>query len=260
MNHSGSAESPAPTPRILSIERGVSDHQEPLEAHAHPEPLLLSVSSATVIVTTPKREWLIPPGYGLWIPAGIEHGGTILRAGEGSAVTVDPDRCPIAWAEPTGVLITPLLRELMSHLHHSAATDPSRPRAEALLFDLLVPQPAHAIHVAIPTDPRARTIAELLIANPSDQRQLDAWADHVHASVRTLARLFVGETGLSFARWRTQVRIRAAVGMLADGDGVAQVARSVGYRKTSAFIAAFRRATGSTPGAYVHAGAPTLEA
>jgi len=87
-----------------------------------------------------------------------------------------------------------------------------------------------------------------LIANPADARELSAWADHVHAGVRTLSRLFLAETGLSFARWRTQVRMRAAVQMLAGGSSGDMVARAVGYHRTSAFITAFRRATGHTPG------------
>ncbi|MEV0263275.1 hypothetical protein AB0I49_18345 [Streptomyces sp. NPDC050617] len=39
--------------------------------------------------------------------------------------------------------------------------------------------------------------------------------------------------------------------MAADGVPVNATARAVGYRKPSAFIAAFRRATGQTSGAYL---------
>jgi AraC-like DNA-binding protein len=38
--------------------------------------------------------------------------------------------------------------------------------------------------------------------------------------------------------------------MLANGTSVAAVSRAVGYGTPSAFIAAFRRATGSSPAAY----------
>jgi AraC-like DNA-binding protein len=37
---------------------------------------------------------------------------------------------------------------------------------------------------------------------------------------------------------------------LAEGEPVANVARSVGYESVSAFVAAFRRETGITPAAY----------
>jgi AraC-like DNA-binding protein len=243
----------------LSIDRGESKEHEQFQAthsHSHPEPMLLWTSTATVAVTVGSRDWLVPPGYGLWIPAGTEHAGAVLHDGEGSVVTFVVDDCPIGWTEPTGVLVGPLLRELIAHLHEAGPQDPSRPHAEALMFGLLTPLPNQAIHVSMPTDPRVRTIAERLIANPADQRELAAWADHVHAGVRTLSRLFAAETGLSFARWRSQVRIRAAIQLLATGATVDAVARAVGYRKTSAFINAFRRATGQTPGTYLQANTP----
>jgi AraC-like DNA-binding protein len=38
--------------------------------------------------------------------------------------------------------------------------------------------------------------------------------------------------------------------MLAAGKPVSNVARAVGYENPSAFVAAFRRETGATPGTY----------
>ncbi len=238
---------------ILSIGRGTAEGHERLPTHSHPEPMLMWSSTATMVGTVASRDWLVPPGYGLWVPGGVEHTGAVLHAGEVSIITFAADHCPITWTEPTGLLVGPLLRELIAHLDRIGSQDPSRTLAESLLFELLIPLPAHDIHVAMPTDPRVRAIAERLIADPSDQRGLAAWADHVHAGVRTLSRLFLSETGLSFARWRTQVRIRAAVYLLADGATVDATARAVGYRKTSAFITVFRRTTGQTPGTYIHA-------
>lgn len=247
---------PAPPLRspILSIGRGEPGPYQRFETmHSHPEPMLLWTSTATLSVTTVSREWLVPPGYGLWVPGGTEHAVAALRFGEGSVITFAAGHCPITWTEPTGVLVGPLLHQLITHLHRIGPHDPSRLHAEALMFDLLTPLPTHAIQVSMPADPRVRTIAEQLIAHPADQRELAAWADHVHAGVRTLSRLFRAQTGLSFAHWRTQVRIRAAVQLLANGESVNATARAVGYRKPSAFISAFRRATGQTPGTYIHA-------
>jgi AraC-like DNA-binding protein len=50
--------------------------------------------------------------------------------------------------------------------------------------------------------------------------------------------------------------VRAAIGMLAAGATADAAARHVGYQKTSAFIAAFRRVTGQTPGTYRERGSP----
>jgi AraC-like DNA-binding protein len=237
---------------ILSLGREGAEASETYERmHSHPEPKLIWTATATLSITTASKEWLVPPGYGLWIPGDHEHGVAALHLGEGSVITFAPTDCPISWAEPTGVEIGPLLLELIEHLQTSGPDDGSRLPAEALLFALLQPLPTHEIHVAMPTDPRVRIIAERLIADPADSRELAFWADEVHAGVRTLSRLFRAETGVSFAQWRTQVRIRAAIQLLADGTPVKATARAVGYTKPSAFIEAFRRATGQTPGTYL---------
>jgi AraC-like DNA-binding protein len=72
----------------------------------------------------------------------------------------------------------------------------------------------------------------------------------VGASGRTLAREFVAEAGVPFGRWRTLLRLQAALSMLAAGQPVSRVAGRVGYENPSAFVAAFRRQTGLTPAAY----------
>jgi AraC-like DNA-binding protein len=55
---------------------------------------------------------------------------------------------------------------------------------------------------------------------------------------------------MTFGTWRTQVRLLASLPLLAAGMPVATVARRVGYATPSAFVAAFRRVTGTTPGTY----------
>lgn len=82
------------------------------------------------------------------------------------------------------------------------------------------------------------------------QRTLAEWGHTIGTSERTLARAFVAETGIPFGRWRTLLRLQAALPLLAAGDPVSRVAHRVGYETASAFVAAFRRETGITPAAY----------
>lgn len=102
----------------------------------------------------------------------------------------------------------------------------------------------------MPSDPRAARLAKRLVANPSDDTVLRDLAREAGASERTLARLWAAETGLSFGQWRTQVRLRAALPLLAEGKTVERVAERIGYCSASAFAAAFRRAVGVSPGRY----------
>jgi AraC-like DNA-binding protein len=65
---------------------------------------------------------------------------------------------------------------------------------------------------------------------------------------RTLERLFRNETGMSFGLWRQKARLSDAVRLLAEGRSVTDAALDTGYSSVSAFIAAFKRTFGCTPG------------
>ena len=227
---------------------GLEARVERLATHTHPEALLAWSDSATVTISNGTRDWILPPGHAMWIPAETPHAIDVVRSGRGSALAFDPRDCPVAWREPTALVITPLIRELVRHLARlDGPAAPERQRAEAVLFDLLEPAPATTIRVPMPTDDRLRAIVEGLLADPADGRDLARWAYDVGAGVRTVSRLFAAETGMTFGRWRTHARIRAAVTLLADGLPVGAVARRVGFKKPAAFAEAFRRVTGRPP-------------
>ncbi len=218
--------------------------------HAHDDHQLAWAASGVLIVHTTSGSYVLPPTRALWIPAGTLH--ETLAAGEANMRTayLRPDRAPIAWAAPTPVLVTALLAELIGHLDGDHSAGAARTRAEGLLYDLLRPIATSTIELRVPTDPRARDVAVRLLAKPRDRRTLRAWGREVGASERTLARTFLASTGLSFGRWRTLARLQAALPLLAERQAVATVADNVGYETPSAFVAAFRRETGVTPGRY----------
>ena len=163
---------------------------------------------------------------------------------------VRPGLCPISWAEPTPVAASPLLAELIGYLEDLSLDAARRANAEAVLIDILRPVAMTTIEVRMPADDRARQVADQISANPADGRTLAEWGRAVGASERTLARAFLADTGVSFGRWRTLLRMQVALTALAGGEPVGNVARHVGYDSDSAFVQAFRRETGVTPAAY----------
>ncbi|ODU03115.1 MAG: AraC family transcriptional regulator [Pseudonocardia sp. SCN 72-86] len=222
---------------------------EAFPAHVHTQHQLVWASSGVLSVDADGTRWTLAPNLALWIPAGVEHATTASRPASMFGVYLLP-RLAVGWTAPTLVSVTPLLRELFLHLTERDIDDDARHRAEQMVVDLLRPVDVTPLSLPVPSDPRARSVADALLATPADDRSLDAWAVDVGASVRTLSRLFLAETGMGFSQWRTQVRLRAALPGLAAGSTVRSVARSVGYDTESGFVAAFRRATGRTPATY----------
>jgi AraC-like DNA-binding protein len=219
--------------------------------HTHRDHQLAWASSGVLTVVTEAATWVLPPTRALWIPAELQH--ETVASGQATMRTlyIRPGLCPISWADPTPVAVGRLLVELIGFLSDEPGDAARRSHAEALLVDLLEPIAAASIEVRMPHDERAREVARALAGHPADKRTLDEWGREVGASGRTLARSFLGETGVPFGRWRTLLRLQAALPALAAGEPVGKVARLLGYDSTSAFVAAFRRETGMTPSTFV---------
>jgi AraC-like DNA-binding protein/quercetin dioxygenase-like cupin family protein len=220
-------------------------------AHAHPQHQVAWTARGVVAVTIGSDHWVLPPTRALWIPAGVVHRTGATRQAAMHGVYLDPARCRVGWTVPTAVPVGRLLGELIVHLCRDDLGTVERAHAEEVVLDLLQPLPTTAVTVPMPADDRASRVAEALLADPADDRSLDALARAAGTSTRTLSRLFVQDTGLSFNRWRTRLRMQAALPLLADGQPVQRVAREVGYATPSAFVAAFRRTLGMSPGRYL---------
>jgi AraC-like DNA-binding protein len=218
--------------------------------HSHPRHQLAWAANGVLTVIAETHTWVLPPTRALWIPAGIVHETIAAEKATMRTLYLKPELCPITWPAPQPVAATRLLAEMIVHLSDSPLEAPERSRAEAVLLDLLKPVATTTIEVTMPTDERALDVARGLLADPRDGRSLAEWGHAVGASGRTLTRAFLSETGIPFNRWRTAVRLRAALPLLASGEPIGAVADQVGYQTPSAFVAAFRRETGLTPGAY----------
>ena len=218
--------------------------------HTHGDHQLAWAQSGVLTVRTDSTAYVLPPTRALWIPAGVRH--ETLSAGQAvmRAAYVRPDRCRVRWSDCTPVSASALLGEIIGYLDDPSLDDARRVHAETMLIDLLAPVAMTTIEVRMPSEARAKDVAQALVDDPTDGRTLKEWGREVGASERTLARAFVHDTGLPFGRWRGLLRLRTAMVALAAGESISNAARTVGYESTSAFVAAFRRETGVTPATY----------
>ena len=223
-----------------------------LRPHAHPFHQFTWAPGGSVCIGADGASWLLSRGVALWIPAGVAHDVVAERTAVMRSLYFVPDRCPVPWTGVTPVHATGLVGGLFDHLVELPLGD-HRDRVERVLFDLLEPVPAVTVELPQLRDDRLRRVAGSLAANPADSRTLEEWGRHVGASGRTLARVMRSETGMTFAAWRAQLRFAYAAQRLAAGARVTEAAIDSGYATPSAFVAAFRRVVGVSPGAYTSA-------
>lgn len=221
--------------------------------HRHRRGQLQHAAAGVLHVQTMEGRWVVPPQRGVWIPPHTPHGLTAARPFDLCTLYVDGSRARSLPSRCCVIAVSPLLDALLLQAARYGTDWPRRGCEERLLqvaLDLAVVAPAEPLHLPLPTDRRARRVAEALSTCPGDRRLLAQWAVTVGASERTLARLFVCETGLSFVQWRRQCRLLAAVARLGEGFAVTAVALDVGYDNVSAFGRDFKRTLGKSPSAY----------
>ncbi|MFD4033011.1 helix-turn-helix domain-containing protein [Streptomyces sp. NPDC058637] len=220
--------------------------------HSHPLHELVWVRRGTLTSRVRDRVFTVFEGHGLWMPAGVVHGGRATAGAEFHDAFFAPDRTPFAFGEPKAIAMTPLLESLLTHLSRTDLDAAARARAESVVFDVLQPS-ERPFALQLPGDARIGVIAEALLDDPADCRSLEEWARWLGISDRTITRAFRHATGLSFAQWRQMLRVHRALMLLSQGFDVMTVSETLGYAQPSSFIAAFRRVMGTTPGAFFDA-------
>jgi AraC-like DNA-binding protein len=225
-------------------------HDHTSERHAHEWHQLTFATRGHLEVLTDDARRIVPADRAVWVPAGVPH-VEVMRAplslrsiyvARGS-VRAAPDRVRT-------VMVTPLLRELILHVSRMGALDRQRPaeaRLVGVLHDLLAAAADAPLDLPSPRDPRARRFADLVTRAPGDPAPIAQLARRAGASLRTLERAFLAETGVAAGEWRRRVRLFHALHLLAGGASVTEAALDCGYATASAFSQAFTRQFGEPP-------------
>lgn len=226
-------------------------------SHRHPRAQLVYAIRGVVRVVSHDGTWIVPPSQAVWVPPDVAH--EVIAADSISIRTlfVDPS-ATAGLPQSCCVLDVPLLlRELiLKAVETGGDYSPASSgfRLMQVILDLLQELQPAPLHLPMGQDKRLRQIMDGLYTNPADERGLEDWAQTCGASARTLARLFVRETGMNFGDWRKQLRLLEAIDRLGQGQSVTRVALELGYQSPSAFIAMFRRSLGMPPGMYFRKG------
>ena len=251
------ADAPVPPAGPLVSQLGTFAHGQVWPPHVHDQAHLMYTVNGVLEVTTHEGVWYVPPKQAIWIPSRIEHQARANGEATLQVVIIAlPSGLPCPQAATRMVLISPLLRELLRCLRRGGAAYGEAElgsHVRALMLAELVFLEETALHLPALADRRLRTIQTSLHADPADDTALATWAQQLHLCSRSLARLFLKETGTSFSTWRQHTRLMLALPRLAAGEPVTRVALDLGYASPSAFTRMFRRVLGVSPSEYLDA-------
>ncbi|KAF1072474.1 MAG: HTH-type transcriptional regulator NimR [Pseudomonas citronellolis] len=222
-------------------------------SHLHPWGQLNYAAHGVMEVEVEGQRFLSPPQYAVWIPPGRLHGCYNPQAIVYRSLYVSQALSQRLPAVACTLAISDILKAILSdfaarrvHIPHSEADQ----RLARVVIDQLCAAQPHDDYLPYARSAALSDVLAALRRAPDDNRTLAQWAQRVHSTERTLARCCQRELGMSFGEWRQRLRFLLAIQALAAGEGVQQIAFSLGYSSPSAFIAMFRRQSGTTPEQY----------
>ncbi|WP_248795521.1 AraC family transcriptional regulator [Pseudomonas sp. MWU13-2105] len=198
--------------------------------------------------------WIVPPQCAVWIPGGMLHASRGSGETECYCLFIEPEAIANLPGFCCTIAVSPLLRELIlraASFPQLYAEQGRETRLVAALLDELCEAPVEDLHLPMPRDRRLRQLAEQLLAEPSAKVPMSEWATRIGMSERSMSRLLLQETGVSFGRWRRQLHIILSLRRLTRGESVQAVALDLGYESSSGFVTMFRKAVGKPPARYL---------
>ncbi|MFZ0287267.1 MAG: helix-turn-helix transcriptional regulator [Terriglobales bacterium] len=243
-------ESDVPALAFAFERRGAEDWAP---AHRHARGQLFALTRGLMVVEAGNERWMFPSHRCAWIPPDCLHAARSVGGAAGSMVYLSAEMCR---GLPTKPCMFSSSELLFAIVHRVLGWNPRQPlnaaqrRLLTILRDEIRQPEQQPLRLPIPREKRLARVAHALLEDVADDRTLDDWAHLAGMARRTFMRAFSAEIGMPFGRWRQQVRLFAALEMLAQQESVTDVAIAVGYDSVSAFIEMFRTMLGRTPQAY----------
>lgn len=237
---------------VVGMRVDIAEQKSEVPVHQHRQGQLALALRGSVTCEVPNAIWMVPPQCAVWIPGQMPHSVRATANARICYLFVQPGAVQLP-DQCCTLSITPLVRELVLHMADQApeyVPDSRVGRKAVVLLEELAHMPVEQLYLPTSNEPRMRRIAKMLSDDPADRRTLADWAKLVAMSERSLTRLVLQETGLTFGRWRQQLHLIVAMRQLSSGQTVQRVADQLGYGSVTAFITMFKKAVGKPPARY----------
>jgi AraC-like DNA-binding protein len=222
-------------------------------SHAHPWGQFNYVSEGFMYFKIAGKMFVVPPSYGIWIPPEVEH-----SAHNATAATFRPIHLSTRLSEQLPVSacalhVTPILRSIIDDFASRRVSVPVTVqdlRLADVAFDQLKGATTQDNFLPFATSKELKIVLDRMQENPGDNRSLTEWAAYINLTARTLERRCLSELGMTLIEWRQRLRFLRAVEALSANKTIQKIAFDLGYSTPSAFVAMFRRMSGTTPKQY----------
>lgn len=223
-------------------------------SHVHRRAQLLYSCAGVMTVTTANGNWIVPHHHALWIPGGLEHRTRYCGPVRLRTLYLDPlpqhERIATCRLFKVSQLLRCLIDEAMALPTEYGLVGRDRAVMDLVLHEI-GRMPDAPLTAPLPKDQRLARICREILLDPGSDHDIEHWTRVGGLSRRTLARLFLRETGMSFTDWRQRVRLLEALVRITSGQPITTVALDMGYESASSFTAMFRRNLGSPPSIYI---------
>lgn len=242
---------PLKTP-IVVVNRTLKCHTT-VKEHTHKWGQFIYANHGILAVVSDNSRYVVPSQQGVWVPPEKAHKVSTLSDAELTSFYIDAtylERLPFNCCV---LKVSSFLQTLIVEaklIPQAFLWNSSNGRLLRLILDRIEIAESVNLQLPFPKDKRLRLILDKMLADTSIRKSIVHWGDDVGASGRTLSRLFKKETGMSYRDWKQRLNTQIAIRQLHEGARINQISLDLGYESTSAFIAMFKKVTGSTPSNY----------
>lgn len=221
--------------------------------HSHPNgQFSIPLSGGRCGVELEDHRWVLPRYAAAWLPPGTLHNGIQDAGAELMTLYVAPQVACTFPTRPMRILLNPMTFEMIRHFTKVYGSSDRSLHAKRIA-KLFIEELRHAPELPkgfapLSNHPALQRITEDLLRPELRNLSNEAWASRLNMTARTLSRLVSRETGLSFAKWRLHMVLLASLNDLNDGRSIESTSYKAGFETPSAYIEAFKKIFGRTPG------------
>ncbi|MGX9523071.1 helix-turn-helix domain-containing protein [Vibrio mediterranei] len=231
---------------LFTVERHIDKViNEPV--HKHENGQLIYMKQGVCIGQAEQNQWLIQKGMLVWIPPNVSHHAECKYTASLIAMYIPPE---IAVSWPEKIMLVDASKLAVGIIDKFAFSDIESSKANNLLSflleELIQGVPSNNL-LPLPEDRRLVRITQSAIKNPSEKVSLSEWARKVGACERTLSRLFIKETGLSYKCWINRLKHNEALSGLGDGLTNEELSIKLGFSSGDSFSHWFQKEFNSSP-------------